>query len=153
MYPVPTVCIVCMSLHRCVSEYVGLHIGVCSSTLVCSFNPHNSPEVILTQVHGLAKRTQTLVHSQTVGGCVALVLIPLDQCLPSVGAEGGPRARPVRLQAVQADVRERRLSNAAEDGLEGGRGPRLRGSGHQGPHQQVSARARPSPYAAMLYTL
>jgi len=46
------------------------------------------------------------------------------------GSEGRPWAGSLRLQTVQVDLWERRLPDAAEDGLEGGRGTRLWGTGH-----------------------
>lgn len=51
---------------------------------------------------------------------------------------GGPRARLLRVQGIQADSREHRLPDAHEDGLEGGRGAGHRGPGHQEPSEQVS---------------
>jgi len=60
----------------------------------------------------------------------------VDDCwMP--GAEGRPRAGSLRLQAIQADLWERWISDAAEDGLEGGRGSWLWGSRHKEPCQQV----------------
>ena len=46
------------------------------------------------------------------------------------GFEGGQRTGPVRLQTVQADRGERRVSDAAEDGVEGGRGAGQKQRGH-----------------------
>ena len=61
----------------------------------------------------------------------------LEMLVVVLGIERRPRAGSFRLQEVQADLWERWISDAAEDGLEGRRGTRLRWPGHQEPGQQV----------------
>ena len=56
----------------------------------------------------------------------------------TAGAETRQDNRPIRLPGVQADLRQRRVQAAAEDGLEGWRGSRSRRGRNNRTGQQVS---------------